>query len=72
MACFIKSENNSAEGILNLLEFSHIAGQQGYSLYTEEFTNIFESNSLALVHRSSNVVLNFKEYCFSRMQSLVG
>ena len=23
MACFIKSENNSAEGILNLLEFSH-------------------------------------------------
>ena len=24
MACFIKSENNSAKGILNLLEFSHI------------------------------------------------
>ena len=24
MACFIKTENNSAEGILNLLEFSHI------------------------------------------------
>ena len=24
MASFIKSENNSAEGILNLLEFSHI------------------------------------------------
>ena len=24
MACFIKSENNSAEGIFNLLEFSHI------------------------------------------------
>ena len=23
MACFIKSENNSAEGILNLLGFSH-------------------------------------------------
>ena len=24
MACFIKSENNSAEDILNLLELSHI------------------------------------------------
>ena len=24
MACCIKSENNSAKGILNLLEFSHI------------------------------------------------
>ena len=24
MACFIKSENNSTKGILNLLEFSHI------------------------------------------------
>ena len=24
MACFIKSENNSAKGILNLLEYSHI------------------------------------------------
>ena len=24
MDCFIKSENYSAEGILNLLEFSHI------------------------------------------------
>ena len=23
MACFIKSENNSTKGILNLLEFSH-------------------------------------------------
>ena len=24
MACFMKSENNSAEGILNLLEISYI------------------------------------------------
>ena len=24
MACFIKSENNSTKGILNVLEFSHI------------------------------------------------
>ena len=24
MACFIKSENNSTKGILNLLEFSHV------------------------------------------------
>ena len=24
MACFIKSENNSINGILNLLEFSHV------------------------------------------------
>ena len=24
MACFSKSENNSAKGIFNLLEFSHI------------------------------------------------
>ena len=24
MACFIKSENNSTKGLLNLLEFSHV------------------------------------------------
>ena len=24
MACFIKSENNSTKGIVNLLEFSHV------------------------------------------------